>query len=220
MHEPERVLSLHGKVGDKHSVRVHGVLEALDVVVSLLRAVVEPAHHRVGHVRHTNLAFEAAPEEAVLKALSVGQQLGHVLLQRHRLLLSLGAVKNVKKQRIDINKILVDVRNLNKEINTISETRGRSFAVADELIFSDAKKNPTAKSGYRHLAAMNENFRKLGSNIEEEGSLKSNILDLEAKIEQIQQRTSSINMEHIVEDLKQIKKENEQLQKQIKKKGN
>lgn len=82
------------------------------------------------------------------------------------------------------------------------------------------KKTPTAKSAYRHLAAMNENFRKLGGNIEEEGSLKSNILDLEAKIEQIQQRTSSINMEHIVEDLKQIKKENEQLQKQVKKKGN
>jgi uncharacterized coiled-coil DUF342 family protein len=44
-------------------------------------------------------------------------------------------VKNVKKQIVEINKILIDTRNLQKEINSVTETLNRSFAVSEELIF-------------------------------------------------------------------------------------
>jgi hypothetical protein len=45
---------------------------------------------------------------------------------------------------------------LRKEINAISETLMRIFAVTDELIFQDAKKDTTAKEAYKSVINMNE----------------------------------------------------------------
>eukprot|EP01098_Paradermamoeba_levis_P011728 TRINITY_DN5047_c0_g1_i1.p1 TRINITY_DN5047_c0_g1~~TRINITY_DN5047_c0_g1_i1.p1 ORF type:complete len:602 (+),score=239.34 TRINITY_DN5047_c0_g1_i1:128-1933(+) len=117
-------------------------------------------------------------------------------------------VKSVKKQKVDINKILIDTRALKKDINTISETGARSFLVTDELIFKDAVKDPTAKQAYKHLAAMNENFKNLISQVEEIGNLKNSSLELQSKIEQYEIHTNGLNVERIGNDLKEIKTEN------------
>jgi hypothetical protein len=47
----------------------------------------------------------------------------------------LDIVKNVKKQKVDIDKVLVDTRTVSKEINSVSETLNRTFAVIDEMIY-------------------------------------------------------------------------------------
>lgn len=44
-------------------------------------------------------------------------------------------VKNVKKQKLEIDKILMDTKELKKEINKITDKLNRSFSVTDELIF-------------------------------------------------------------------------------------
>lgn len=54
----------------------------------------------------------------------------------------LDIVKNVKKQKVEINKILIDMRNLMKEITLTTDTLGRSYAVTDNQMFADAKKVP------------------------------------------------------------------------------
>merc|ERR1712063_146003 len=62
-------------------------------------------------------------------------------------------VKQVKKQKVDINKILLDTRNLQKEINANIETLGRTFALTSEVIYLDAKAEKkgetTAKQAYK-----------------------------------------------------------------------
>ena len=47
-------------------------------------------------------------------------------------------VKNVRKQKVEIDKILGHVKALQKEFNASSVTLGRSFATADEIIFREA----------------------------------------------------------------------------------
>jgi hypothetical protein len=64
-------------------------------------------------------------------------------------------VKNVKKQKVEINKILIDTRNLQKELNATSETLNRTFSVVEELVFADAKKDPVAAQTYKLVAALN-----------------------------------------------------------------
>lgn len=132
-------------------------------------------------------------------------------------------VKNVKKQKVDMNKVLEETRQLQKEINSVSETLDRSFAVAEEMIYQDAKKENKESKGatmrkqaYKHLVAINENFKKYVKTIEEMGATANSILNLEAKIEQVQSRTSSLNMERVEADLKQIRTDNARLMSRIK----
>eukprot|EP00727_Mastigamoeba_balamuthi_P009053 m51a1_g4770 hypothetical protein (614) ;mRNA; f:19052-21602 len=135
----------------------------------------------------------------------------------------LDVVRNVKKQKRDIEKVLGDTRQLQKEINGVRDTLGRSFAVADDLLFQEAKKeqakgakaDASKKDAYKHLVAINKSFEALVQAIEEIGSTKNNILNLESKIDQIHSRISTINVERVTEDLKQIRAENTALASKI-----
>jgi len=123
-------------------------------------------------------------------------------------------VKNVKKQKLDINKILIDTRNLKKEINTISDTLQRTFSVNEELIYQDATKdvsNTGPKQIYKDVVAINDGFKKLIEQVEDTGRLRNEILDLEAKVETVQLRTNSLNMDRLLQDLREVKKENAEL---------
>eukprot|EP01121_Diplochlamys_sp_Union-15-3_P021935 TRINITY_DN9162_c0_g1_i1.p1 TRINITY_DN9162_c0_g1~~TRINITY_DN9162_c0_g1_i1.p1 ORF type:complete len:618 (-),score=124.99 TRINITY_DN9162_c0_g1_i1:15-1868(-) len=127
-------------------------------------------------------------------------------------------VKNVKKQKVEINKILIDTKNLQKDINFSTGTLGRSFTETEELIYKDAsKKDATASAAYKKLASMNEKFNKLTSTVSETGSVRNNSLNLEDNIDKVTKRASTLNMQRIEEDLKQVKSENEQLVAKIKK---
>jgi len=132
-------------------------------------------------------------------------------------------VRNVKKQKLDIAKILEDTRQLQKEINSVRDTLGRSYGVADETIFQDAKResakgakaDPTRKEAYRLLISLNESFEKLVAAIEETGQTRAAILNLESKIDMVQARNTSVNMGRIVEDLRQVRDANAALQARL-----
>lgn len=44
-------------------------------------------------------------------------------------------IGNIKKQKREIKKVIQDTKQIQKEINTLSGSLDRTFAVADELIF-------------------------------------------------------------------------------------
>lgn len=121
-------------------------------------------------------------------------------------------VKNVKKQKVDIDKILIDTRNLKKEISQVYDTlHNRSFPATSELVFKDALKEPTLKQAYKDLVAMHEKFEALAKSVEEAGTTKNNVLNLEVKIEQTLQRTESLDVDRVAQDLKDVKLENQSL---------
>ncbi|KAF6730207.1 Coiled-coil domain-containing protein 22 [Oryzias melastigma] len=65
-------------------------------------------------------------------------------------------VSNIKKQKEEITKILSDTRELQKEINSLTGKLDRTFAVTDELVFKDAKKDESVRKSYKYLAALHE----------------------------------------------------------------
>jgi len=92
----------------------------------------------------------------------------------------------LENKKVDIDKILLDIRNLNKEINLISETLERSYHACDELVFKEAKKgDPQVKQAYKNIVAIHESFEALSNAVKENGQTTNQIKELEIKIEQI-----------------------------------
>ncbi|EGC29584.1 hypothetical protein DICPUDRAFT_158810 [Dictyostelium purpureum] len=127
----------------------------------------------------------------------------------------LETVKNIKKQKVDIDKVLLDTKNLQKEINTVTDTAVRTFELVKDLLYNDAKKDVTAKQAIKSFAIIDDKFQKLFKTIDDTGSFQNNILTLHSKIEHITQKTNTLNSDRVVKDLSNIKAENQNLIKQI-----
>lgn len=125
-------------------------------------------------------------------------------------------VGNIKKQKEEINKILIDTKDLQKEINQLSGKLERTFAVTDELIFRDAKNDESCRKAYKYLASLHENCKELIQSVEETGSIVREIRDLEDQIEMKSQKNTATNLERITADYKQMKEENNALAKKLK----
>ncbi|XP_061908416.1 coiled-coil domain-containing protein 22 isoform X3 [Entelurus aequoreus] len=120
-------------------------------------------------------------------------------------------VSNIKKQKEEITKILCDTKELQKEINSLTGKLDRTFAVTDELVFKDAKKDESVRKSYKYLAALHENCSQLIQTIEDTGTILREIRDLEEQIETENSNKTVANLERIVEDYKAIRQENSAL---------
>ena len=65
-------------------------------------------------------------------------------------------LSNIRRQKEDIEKILVDTRAVQKEINQLSGKLDRLFTVTDEQVFKDAKKDEARRAAYKLLASLRE----------------------------------------------------------------
>ncbi|KAL7399316.1 hypothetical protein ABVT39_022801 [Epinephelus coioides] len=117
-------------------------------------------------------------------------------------------VSNIKKQKEEITKILSDTKELQKEINNLTGKLDRTFAVTDELVFKDAKKDESVRKSYKYLAAMHENCNQLIQTIEDTGTILREIRDLEEQIETENSSKTVANLERILDDYKAIRQEN------------
>lgn len=93
-------------------------------------------------------------------------------------------INNVRKQRCEIDKVLADTREIQKEINTLTGRLERSFTVADELIFKDAKTNEASRKAYKFLATLHSDCAELVTLVEETGATVREIRDLEEQVRQ------------------------------------
>uniref|UniRef100_A0A8C1YLE2 Coiled-coil domain-containing protein 22 n=1 Tax=Cyprinus carpio TaxID=7962 RepID=A0A8C1YLE2_CYPCA len=124
-------------------------------------------------------------------------------------------VGNIKKQKEEITKILSDTKELQKEINSLTGKLDRTFAVTDELVFKDAKKDESVRKSYKYLAALHENCTQLIQTIEDTGTIMREIRDLEEQIETENGKRTVSNLEKILEDYKAIRQENSALAAKI-----
>ncbi|KAG7999571.1 Coiled-coil domain-containing protein 22, partial [Nibea albiflora] len=120
-------------------------------------------------------------------------------------------VSNIKKQKEEIKKILSDTKELQKEINNLTGKLDRTFAVTDELVFKDAKKDESVRKSYKYLAALHENCNQLIQTIEDTGTILREIRDLEEQIEAENGNKTVANLERILDDYKAIRQENSAL---------
>lgn len=128
-------------------------------------------------------------------------------------------INNVRKQRDEINKVLADTREIQKEINSLTGCLERSFTVADELIFKDARTNEASRKAYKLLATLHSDCSELVSLVEETGATIREIRDLEEQIDTELAKNVGGNLERITADLKQMKQETAALTAQLQNKA-
>ncbi|XP_021913925.1 coiled-coil domain-containing protein 22 homolog [Zootermopsis nevadensis] len=124
-------------------------------------------------------------------------------------------IGNICKQKEEIDKVLKDTKKLQKMINNLTGQLERSFTVADELIFRDAKRDETARKAYKLLATLHSDCSELVQMVEETGAIVREIRDLEEQIETESAKNVGANLNRISADLRQMKQESAALTAQL-----
>ncbi|KAK8318144.1 hypothetical protein V6Z12_A13G155600 [Gossypium hirsutum] len=121
--------------------------------------------------------------------------------------------KNSSKLDSDIERILRDTRTLQLESNSIQESLHRTYAVIDEIVFREAKKNTDRGQAYRLLTSIHDSFEQISEKILTTDRIRREIADLEKKLAAVSSR--SLNEDKLQVDVDAIMKENEYLEQQI-----
>lgn len=116
-------------------------------------------------------------------------------------------ISNVDKQNMEIKKILDDTRELQKEINTLEGQLDRCFAIADETLFKDAKKDDQAKKAYKLLALLHSECNTIVSLVNDTGTFARDIVDIEDNIKTEKAKRTEDTLEKIQLDLKRMQEE-------------
>ncbi|XP_057574286.1 coiled-coil domain-containing protein 22 [Hippopotamus amphibius kiboko] len=169
---------------------------------------------RLAEIQELHQSVRAAAEEARRKEEIYKQLMSELeILPRDVSRLAytqriLEIVGNIRKQKEEITKILSDTKELQKEINSLSGKLDRTFAVTDELVFKDAKKDDAVRKAYKYLAALHENCSQLIQTIEDTGTIMREVRDLEEQIETEMGKKTLSNLEKIREDYRSLRQEN------------
>ena len=91
-------------------------------------------------------------------------------------------VSSIDKQKKEIDKILIETKAIQKEINVLTGKLERVFNSTDELIFKDAKKDETNKKVYKLFVNINENYDNLIKTIERSSHVNREIRDMEDQV--------------------------------------
>ncbi|XP_041952855.1 coiled-coil domain-containing protein 22 [Alosa sapidissima] len=192
--------------------RLNELCSDQEVESSRMLAEIKELHDKI-----RQSAEEAKKKEALYKQLLTEyEKLPKDVSRSAYTMRILEIVGNIKKQKEEITKILSDTKELQKEINSLTGKLDRTFAVTDELVFKDAKKDESVRKSYKYLAALHENCTQLIQTIEDTGTIMREIRDLEEQIETENSKKTITNLEKILEDYKAIRQENSTLAAKIK----
>ncbi|GAV03788.1 hypothetical protein RvY_14168 [Ramazzottius varieornatus] len=121
-------------------------------------------------------------------------------------------VASIKKQKVDIDKIIRDTRVIQKEINTLSGRLERAFTEIEELMFRDAKSDELARKAYKCVAIFHEKCAGLIRTVESTGVLVRESKDLEDEAASLMNRKVEEKLQNVLRDLKAVKDENASLE--------
>lgn len=115
-------------------------------------------------------------------------------------------ISNIKKQEKDIENILRDTRQLQKEINTQSGQLDREFTAVDDLIFKSAKHDDYSKRAYKLLATLHADCTEIVTLVEETGTIIRDIRALEEQIDVERGKNVAESLARITADLQEMRK--------------
>lgn len=214
----KRILALGKKWEERRS-------ELMDTLRKLRRAQGDAESHakaQLGEIKKLRAEMKGVAEGAkgkdqLIQKLradyeAVNKQVGRASYTRR----TFEIVRNITKQKEDINRVLQDTRVLQKDIAQLSEKLGRVFSETDELIFANAKKDEASRQAYKHLASLHSTCNDLLLGVENTGAILREIRELEEQIEAEETKNMKDNLKRIAADLKTIKKENAGLVSELK----
>ncbi|KNA12153.1 hypothetical protein SOVF_128210 isoform B [Spinacia oleracea] len=121
--------------------------------------------------------------------------------------------KNSRKLDTDVDRILKETRELKLESNSVEERLHRTYAVVDETILREAKKDPVGRQAYRLLTNIHESFEKIREQIFATDKAQREVAELEVKLTAIASR--NLDRDKLQSDLDAMRRENEHLEKTL-----
>ncbi|KAK2973370.1 hypothetical protein RJ640_004888 [Escallonia rubra] len=121
--------------------------------------------------------------------------------------------KNSRKQDVDIELIVKETRELQLESNSIQERLHRTYAVVDETVFREAKKDPVGRKAHKLLTSIHESFAQMSEQILATDRARRELADHEAKLAAMACR--KVNVDKLQADLDAIRKDNDLLQQRL-----
>ncbi|CAN8321923.1 unnamed protein product [Cochlearia groenlandica] len=118
--------------------------------------------------------------------------------------------KNSRKLDSDIQRISGETRELKVESNSIRERMHRSYAVVDEMVTREVKKDPALRQVYKLVTSTHGIFEQISEKILMTDRLRREAVDYEKKLGSITGR--GMSLEKLQADLNAIRKENESLE--------
>lgn len=129
-------------------------------------------------------------------------------------------IKQIRKQKQQIQLVINDIKDVQKTINTVSDKLKNSEATADERIYLAATttkaKDPAYVQAYKHLTELRQHFEDLLTTVSNNGKMENDVRDTELRNEHMASRSTNQNMERILSDIRKVKEENAELSAQLK----
>lgn len=122
-------------------------------------------------------------------------------------------IKNSKKQDNDITRIIGEIRDLQRESNANQGRLGRTYALVDELIFRDAKKDPHCRQAYRVLSSIHDNFGDCYGKVFLIDKVRREITELQATLETLEKWP--VDLKKVQADIDAIVAENQSFEKKV-----
>ncbi|CAK8565766.1 unnamed protein product [Lathyrus sativus] len=109
--------------------------------------------------------------------------------------------KNSRKQDADIERILKETREVQLESNSIQESLHRTYVVADEIVFREAKKDPIGQQVYKLLVNIHKGFEQIPEKILATDRIRREVSDCEMKLATIPSTSRSLEVSKLQSDL-------------------
>ncbi|GAU13513.1 hypothetical protein TSUD_128100 [Trifolium subterraneum] len=112
--------------------------------------------------------------------------------------------KNSRKQDADIERILKETREVQLESNSIHERLHRTYAVADEIVFREAKKDPTGQQVYKLLVNIHKGFEQISEKILATDRIRREVSEYEMKLAATPSTSRSLDVSKLQSDLHDV----------------
>ena len=121
---------------------------------------------------------------------------------------------SLEKQTKEIDKVISDIRIIQKTLNATRSALERADTIAEEMVFSSANSDVTDQvkvESYRRLRKFRSTFNDAIETVSKIGQSDTTARELEAKLAEEQKRISIDNFNQIQFDLNEIRHANDEL---------
>lgn len=128
-------------------------------------------------------------------------------------------VASVSRQREEIEKVLLENRKQQREMNLLSDRLERTFAAAEIFFNRQSARVEDAKRVHRNIVEIHRDCKQIFEAVESTGTIQREIRDLEERIDKERESKVVENLARITADFNQMKMENDAIETELTKKG-
>ena len=127
-------------------------------------------------------------------------------------------LNKVSKQKAETQKIISDIRNIQKDINMTEGKLSRTYADVDHRLFEQSKRDKNLIPAFRLLVEIHKTSDEIIETIRKTGHIKRSTKSVQENIDVEKAKKVDAKISKVKADLDVIKKENEEILRTISKK--